>query len=89
MREPFETPEDIILDPVSGYAVNIAVSRQGWPFWWEDEPETFARIKSIRETLDLEIDDFPDGIPVRHEDRVVTMEEVLEHYKAEAAQEEQ
>lgn len=60
MREQFDVPDEVILDE-SGYSVNIAVSLQGYPGWWNDDPETYARIKATRERLGITIDDFPDG----------------------------
>ncbi len=66
---PFDLPSTVILDDESGYAVNVPLIHQGYPYWWEDNPEAVARIMTRRRELGIEVDDFPNGsLPERRTD---------------------
>lgn len=82
----FEIPDLVILDVESGYSINVPLVYQDYPFWWEDQPETVARIKEKRATLGIEIEDFPEGLPIRNTDREVSMEEILAEKKRKKAE---
>lgn len=64
IEKPFddETPETVIMDPVSGFALNIPVSMVGWPNWWNERPDIYARIRQLRKDMGIEIVDFPNGV---------------------------
>ena len=51
-------PDEPIFDPESGLPLNTPVSLLYWPWWWEDQPENYARILEAREELGIEIDDW-------------------------------
>ena len=61
MQLPFDVPEEILLDPETGYALNIPVVYQDPPFWWEREPEKYAKLNMAREAAGVVIEDFPNG----------------------------
>jgi len=71
--EPFQSPDTIITDAESGYAVNVPAIFQGYPQWWVNEAATYARILAKRKELGIVIDDFPMGKPVTMPSRVVRM----------------
>ena len=75
--EPFDIPDEVILDLASGLAVNIPAINQGDPFWWEDQPDVLDRIMKTRERLGIVIEDFPDGRPIRQEETLFDLEEML------------
>lgn len=52
-----DIPSVVVIDPVSGYSANIPVTKQGYPFWWETEPDTYARILDLRKRHGLTVDD--------------------------------
>lgn len=51
--------EDPILDERTGLAINSPLSLQLYPGWMEDFPETVSRIRMLRATQNIEVDDFP------------------------------
>jgi hypothetical protein len=55
-------PDVLVIDSASGYAVNVPVTEQNYPFWWNDRPEVYARILQTRTELGIEVVDFPDGV---------------------------
>jgi hypothetical protein len=55
-------PKQLIVDAVSGYAVNVPVTEQDYPGWWNDRPEVYARIKQARKDLGIDVIDFPNGV---------------------------
>jgi len=64
LMEPNDTPmpDVLIIDSASGYAVNVPVTEQNYPFWWNDRPDVYARILQARKELGIELVDFPDGV---------------------------
>lgn len=50
-----------LTDLATGYAINIAVSHQGAPDWWVDNPAAYERILRLRIERGIEVDDFPEG----------------------------
>jgi hypothetical protein len=54
-------PDTVIIEPESGLAINIPVSQQWWPGWWEEMPDTYNRILELRKKHGIVIDDFPEG----------------------------
>lgn len=82
----FDIPDLVILDAESGYSINVPLVHQDYPFWWEDRPETVMRIMEKRAVLGIEIEDFPNGMPIRNTDREVSMEEILAEKKRKRAE---
>lgn len=75
MRGPFEVPEEVLVDPVTGYAMNISVQDQGAPFWWEDQPEIYTQLQASRRAEGIIFEDFPEGMPERVEMKPISMRE--------------
>lgn len=73
----FDLPDEMIIDPLSGYSVNVPFEYQGYPFWWDDKPETVGRIKAMREKLGIIVEDFPSGVPVHRESEPIGMDDAL------------
>lgn len=68
-----------IIDPESGYAINIPVIYQLPPFWWEDKPNAYASVLRLRNQLDIRVDDW-DGQdrPVREAEKPFQSDELPE-----------
>jgi hypothetical protein len=54
---PFDIPDEVFIDPQTGYAVNIPLGYQGYPGWQHDHPEVIQRIQLLRRELGIIIDD--------------------------------
>lgn len=72
--KPFKMPDVVLTDPTTKLAMNIPASLQGYPGWWNDEPERYAALVEARKDFGIEIDDFPNGTErIVSTDRVVRM----------------
>lgn len=56
-RDPFAEDFVSIVDWECGYSINIPVEMQGYPGWWNDEPEIIARILKLRKERGIQIND--------------------------------
>lgn len=50
-------PQQVIIEPRSGYAINVPVTEQNYPGWWLVETDAWKRIQAMRAELGLRIDD--------------------------------
>jgi hypothetical protein len=50
-----EFPDRVIVDPESGWAINVALNKQNYPGWWKapDEQATVERIMALRRELGI------------------------------------
>ena len=55
---PFDIPDEVFIDPKTGYAVSIPLGYQGYPGWRHDQPEVIQRIQLLRRELSIVIDDY-------------------------------
>ena len=51
-------PEVPRVDVVTGWSINTPVVLQGWPFWWDEYPEEYARILKLRKQEGIVVDDW-------------------------------
>lgn len=75
-----ELPDEVIIDPLTNMAINVPAVQQGPPYWWENAP-VYDRIKRLRKEAGIEVNDFPDGKPVRQKGRRISMDERLAKMK--------
>lgn len=67
--------EESIIDPVTGWAVNIPLGFQQTREYWTDHPEEVARIMVMRGIAGINVDDFPTSAPTpvpEHSPEVLT-----------------
>lgn len=55
-------PDDVIIDAQSGYAVNLPVTVQDYPGWWNDKPAIYGRLRQLRKDMGISVVDFPNGV---------------------------
>lgn len=67
LSQPFDMPDEVLVDPQTGLAMNLPITVQEYPGWWNREPEKYAALKLAREKAGIVIDDFPKGT-----DRIVS-----------------
>lgn len=63
-NEDIPQPDVVIVDPVSGYAINIPLGYQVPPGWVEQFPEQYSRILEMRKEQNVVIED--DLLPGKH-----------------------
>ena len=54
---PFDLPDKIIVDPMTGYSINVPLGPQTYPDWDKHNPELYERIKQARKELGIVIED--------------------------------
>lgn len=56
-REPFDVPEQVMVDTVTGYAINLPLGPQDYPGWQDDRPDVVERIRRLRHELEVSVRD--------------------------------
>ena len=66
-RTPFDIPVNVIVDPDSGYAINMPLGPQDYPGWQKDKPEVVERLLELRKTWQIRVpdDEFVDRLKLR------------------------
>lgn len=57
MRQPFTIPDEVIVDPETGYTVNMPLGPQDYPGWQNDKPEVVQRIMEMRKERSIVVAD--------------------------------
>jgi len=70
MRTPFPpgtVPDVVVLDPETGWALNVPAAVQEPYGWWDTWPEQYERVKRLRKEQGIEVDDFPEWAMAKDE----------------------
>jgi hypothetical protein len=50
-------PAEVVIDPVTGLALNVPVTLQNYPGWWTNEPDVYEHYLTARLERGIIVDD--------------------------------